>query len=97
MAATGAMGAVVRIVTITLLFSVLYVGAVIILHGGSEPLDHLLRLLPDMFPWSKSSDTALTPEDMTLTPEVTTVVPAVPQSDGAAASENSRLWPEEAG
>ncbi len=53
MAVSGVVGALVRIVVTSLLFLVLYVGAVVLLHGGSEPIDRLVRLLPDMVPWKK--------------------------------------------
>jgi PST family polysaccharide transporter len=57
--APGAIGALVRILATSLLFTALYLGAVVFLHGGLEPLDRLLRLLPDIVPWKKSSNSAL--------------------------------------
>jgi len=89
-AATGVVGAEVRIASTSLLFSVLYVGAVILLHGGSEPLYRLVSLLPDILPWNKSSN----PPPPS---EVLAVGPPQPEINGVAASEDSRLWREEAG
>jgi len=54
-AATGASGAAIRILINTSLLLVLYVGAVVLLHGGTEPLDRLLRLVPDMLPGKRQS------------------------------------------
>lgn len=51
--APGILGAIARIVTIALLFSVLYLGAIIILHGGTDPLYRFASLLPDMLPLAK--------------------------------------------
>jgi len=51
--APGILGALARIVTISLLFSILYLGAVIFLHGGPDPLYRFARLLPDMLPWAR--------------------------------------------
>lgn len=53
-AASGALGALARIATISVLFSGLYIGAVILLHGGCEPLHQVARLLPDAVPWGRS-------------------------------------------
>ncbi len=52
--APGALGALARIVTTFFLFTVLYLGAVILLHGGPEPLYKFAGLLPDVVPWMKS-------------------------------------------
>jgi O-antigen/teichoic acid export membrane protein len=54
--APGIMGALARIVMTSLLFSVLYIGAVIFLHGGPDPLYRFARLLPDMLPWARSRE-----------------------------------------
>ena len=89
-AATGAVGAAARIASTSLLFSVLYIGAVVLLHGGSEPLYRLVNLLPDMVPWNKSANPPPPPETVT-------VGPPEPQIDCVAASESPRLWREEAG
>jgi PST family polysaccharide transporter len=58
----GILGAMARIVSIFLLFSVLYLGAVIILHGGPDPLYRFARLLPDMLPLAKSRESLLPSE-----------------------------------
>jgi O-antigen/teichoic acid export membrane protein len=49
-AASGWMGAVDRSVIVTLLFGALYLVAVILLHGGCEPLHQIAGLLRDMLP-----------------------------------------------
>jgi PST family polysaccharide transporter len=49
-AASGALGALVRIVATSLLFAALYIGTVILLHGGAEPLYKLAGLLREMTP-----------------------------------------------
>jgi O-antigen/teichoic acid export membrane protein len=54
-AAPGAVGALARIVTSSLLFAALYIGAVIVLHQGCAPLYQLGRLLQEMAPWKKFS------------------------------------------
>ena len=61
-AASGAVGAVARIVMISLLFGVLYLGAVILLHRGCAPLYHVAGLLQEMIPWGRFS-TAQDPEE----------------------------------
>jgi len=57
-AASGSLGAIARIVVISLLFGALYLGAVILLHGGCDPIRHVAALLHDMVPggsFSRSS------------------------------------------
>jgi PST family polysaccharide transporter len=61
-AAPGPLGACIRIATTSLLFMVLYLAAVILFHGGSDPLYKFARLLPDMLPWLKSRRNAPTLE-----------------------------------
>lgn len=51
----SAIFALARIVIISVLFSALYVGAVILLHGGPEPLHRFAKLLPDLIPGRFSS------------------------------------------
>jgi len=53
-AASGWTGALARIATISSLFGVLYVGAVILLHRGCAPLYQVTGLLREMVPWSGS-------------------------------------------
>jgi PST family polysaccharide transporter len=48
--ASSAKGALIRMVTTTLLFVVLYLTAVILLHGGYAPLNQFTRLLREMLP-----------------------------------------------
>jgi PST family polysaccharide transporter len=50
----GALGAFVRIVATSLVFGILYVGAVILLHGGCAPLYKLFGLLREMLPVGKA-------------------------------------------
>lgn len=49
-AASGSVGAVARIVTTSLLFVILYLGAIIILHRGCAPLYHFVGLMQEMIP-----------------------------------------------
>jgi polysaccharide transporter, PST family len=53
--ASGTLGTVARIAAVSLVFSALYIGSVILLHGGFEPLRQVVRLLPDIVPWGSSS------------------------------------------
>ena len=48
------LAAFVHIVVISLLFTALYLAAVILLHGGFGPLYQLGGLLQEMLPWSKA-------------------------------------------
>jgi O-antigen/teichoic acid export membrane protein len=89
-AATGVVGAAVRIASTSLLFSVLYIAAVVVVHGGSEPLSRLLNLLPDMVPWNKSSNSPPPPEAAAVSAQE-------PQVDHALRPETPGLWREEAG
>jgi len=54
-AASNSIGAIARIAKISFLLGVLYVGAVIILHRGSEPLTQVTDLLREMMPGRKAS------------------------------------------
>jgi PST family polysaccharide transporter len=49
-ARSGASGALLRIVSDTLLFGGLYVGMVVLLHGGLQPLRQIVGLLREMAP-----------------------------------------------
>jgi hypothetical protein len=49
-AAPGAAGALARIVVTSSLFSVLYLGAIVLLHGGWTPLREMAGLVRDMLP-----------------------------------------------
>jgi PST family polysaccharide transporter len=82
LAIAGIPGAFARIVVVSLLFSVLYLAAVIILHGGSEPLYRFASLLQDMVPWARSSNSLRVTEA-----EVTS-----PQKDSLPAP-TSGAWP----
>lgn len=83
----GALGAVARILTISLLFSALYIGAVILLHGGPEPLYRFAKLLPDMVPSRFSNSSARL--------EVAELAGQGLGNGSLAAPEGPRLWPEE--
>jgi O-antigen/teichoic acid export membrane protein len=50
MAATGITGAMLRVTATFIVFSALYIGAIIGLHGGPDPLYRFAGLLPDMLP-----------------------------------------------
>lgn len=54
-AASNSIGAIARIAKISVLFAVLYLGAVIILHRGRAPLTQVIGLLRDMGPRNKYS------------------------------------------
>ena len=51
MEASSLAGSVVRIAITSLVFFSLYIGAVIFLHRGPEPIYQIARLLPDVVPW----------------------------------------------
>jgi PST family polysaccharide transporter len=55
MAASGAQGDMARITVVSSLFTILYLAAVILFHGGIGPLQQIIRLLPDIFHWGSSS------------------------------------------
>jgi O-antigen/teichoic acid export membrane protein len=52
-AASGSLGAFVRIMADSALFGVIYLAAVAILHGGVKPLLQFKGLLLEMLPWRK--------------------------------------------
>src|ERR1700722_92331 len=86
---SGAVGAAVRILITASLFSVLYIAAVIVLHGGLDPVHRLLSLVPDMLPWKKEANAPVPPDSAAV--DATNV-----SEDGLAVPENSRLCSEEA-
>jgi O-antigen/teichoic acid export membrane protein len=51
MAVPGILGALTRIAVTSLLFTSLYLAAIILLHRGPDPLYRFVRLLPDVLPW----------------------------------------------
>jgi polysaccharide transporter, PST family len=53
--ASSVVEASVRIATISLLYGVLYLSAVIILHRSCTPIYQLVRLFREMVPWGRSS------------------------------------------
>lgn len=56
LAVRGIQGAAARIAVASVLFLVLYLAAVIALHGGLDPLYRFAGLIPDMVPWKRSSE-----------------------------------------
>jgi polysaccharide transporter, PST family len=56
--APSVVAAVVRIAVISVMFGVLYLGAVVLLHGGFAPLVQLSKLVREMVPRGKSSKTS---------------------------------------
>ena len=44
----GSAGASLRILLVTILFATLYTGAVVLLHGGTQPLRRIIRLLNEL-------------------------------------------------
>ena len=50
----GATGGIVRVLTTSSIMGVLYLGVVVLLHRGGEPLYQITRLLPDLSPWAPS-------------------------------------------
>jgi PST family polysaccharide transporter len=87
--ASGAMGALVRILELSVLFLILYVASVVLLHGGTEPIYRLLRLLPDLVPWKRGPN----PPPPS---EVTAVASGNLQGGSVAVPEKCGLWSKEA-
>jgi len=46
-------GAAIRIIVVSCVLGTLYLGAVIVLHGGSAPLHQFSKLLREMLPWGR--------------------------------------------
>jgi len=61
-AVPGVWGALERIVGTNLLFAALYLGMVVLLHGGPDPLYRFARLLPEMLPHIRSRAGSARPE-----------------------------------
>lgn len=57
-AVPGVVGAMSRIVTDSLVFLGLYIGAVFLLHGSWEPLGQVSRVLTEMVPWGEVARSA---------------------------------------
>ncbi len=55
----GAEGALLRLAVASLVFTVLYLVAIVVLHGGPEPIYGFVRLVPDMLPWRRAAKRAL--------------------------------------
>ena len=52
------LGAILRILGITVLFGSSYLVAVVVLHGGPEPLQLVARLMPEFLPWKRFSQSS---------------------------------------
>ena len=50
-ATSGSIGSFAQMVVVSFLFGILYVGVVILLHGGYAPIHKVLKLLQEMVPW----------------------------------------------
>jgi hypothetical protein len=72
--APGLWDVFLRLLSTSLLFLVLYLGAVILLHGGPSPLYRFARLIPEMLPGrrfrgsSASSDAVAVPDSKSPEP-----------------------------
>jgi len=62
--APGVTGAMVRILVTSSLLGALYLGAVVFLHGGLEPLYQIARLLREMSSWVKPAGVSPTTRDL---------------------------------
>jgi PST family polysaccharide transporter len=60
-------GAVQRIIAVALSFSILYIGFVILLHGGCGPLYQFVSLAQQAFPWAKASRARTLPGETGVT------------------------------
>ncbi len=69
-AAPGAPGALARLVSVSLLFFTLYVGAVIALHRGLDPLRQAIRLVRDLLPQRAPAQSVSTTLPAAATSEV---------------------------
>ena len=58
LARPGWTGALVRVVIVSFVFLALYLLAVVLLHGGNEPVRQITRLAPDLLPWGRSTTPA---------------------------------------
>jgi PST family polysaccharide transporter len=66
-AAPGAVGAWIRVIVISLVLTVFYLTAVVLLHGGFKPISDLGKLTRGMLPWKRSSwQTPAVSEDNSL-------------------------------
>ena len=54
-AASSSLGAIEHMAVISLLFAALYLGAVVLLHGGFSPIYQVAGLVREMTPWGRSS------------------------------------------
>jgi O-antigen/teichoic acid export membrane protein len=54
LAPRNGIGTLIRLLTTSGLFGVLYLGIAVLLHGSAEPLSQITKLLPDLTPWARS-------------------------------------------
>lgn len=52
--ASGSLAAATRMILVSLVFVTLYLAGVIVLHGGTAPIQQVIRLMGEMAPWRKS-------------------------------------------
>ena len=57
-AASGTLEAGIRVLAISALFSILYLCAVVVLHGGFAPLGQMLLILKEMSPLTRRAPAA---------------------------------------
>jgi hypothetical protein len=55
---TDALDALLRILGTTVLFAGCYLVAIVILHGGLEPVQLVTRLIPEFLPWKRLSQSS---------------------------------------
>jgi polysaccharide transporter, PST family len=61
MSTPGLAGAISRVVVISLIFAVFYLGMVVLLHQGCAPLSQFAGLLKEMAPWTRLSRSSSEP------------------------------------
>ena len=69
-AASGALGALARLISVSLLFLTLYLGAVVALHRGLEPLRQAARLVHDLLPQSAAAQSTPSEPELAATSSV---------------------------
>jgi O-antigen/teichoic acid export membrane protein/glycosyltransferase involved in cell wall biosynthesis len=87
--AQGAGGAVARLVAISLLLTIMYLGAVVIFHGGFAPLEQMAGLLGEMVQRGRSSD--LSP--VSNATQASAMAAAESKQDGSPIRSDSRDEP----
>jgi O-antigen/teichoic acid export membrane protein/glycosyltransferase involved in cell wall biosynthesis len=85
----GAHGAMFRLATISIWVNLLYLGAVVLLHGGFAPLYQILALAKEMFPWAR----AATYEGSTVLSDSFNESPASAVTAGQETLDSGRIVP----